>query len=87
MEQRTLKNVNDYLNTNINSYLETSVGQSSNMYLNVVQFWMPVLMRPLWGGVKTQRVFPWISVLRKNKKKEMLFRKKNWAWVWALAHY
>jgi hypothetical protein len=37
MEQRTLKNVNDYLNTNIYSYLETSGGQSSNLYLNVVR--------------------------------------------------
>ncbi len=27
MEQRTLRNVNNYLNTNIYSYLETSVGQ------------------------------------------------------------
>jgi hypothetical protein len=33
-----LKNVNDYLNTNIYSYLETSVGQSSNLCLNVVNF-------------------------------------------------
>ncbi len=38
MEQRTLKNVNTYLNTNIYSYLETSGGQSSNLYINVVHF-------------------------------------------------
>jgi hypothetical protein len=38
MEQHTLKNVNNYLNTNIYSYLETSCGQSSNPYLNVVTF-------------------------------------------------
>jgi hypothetical protein len=38
MEQRTFKNVNNYLNTNIYSYLETSGGQSSNLYLNVVHF-------------------------------------------------
>ncbi len=38
MEQCALKNVNNYLNTNIYSYLETSGGQSSNLYLNVVQF-------------------------------------------------
>jgi hypothetical protein len=31
-----LKNVNNCLNTNIYSYLETSGGQSSNLYLNVV---------------------------------------------------
>ncbi len=38
MEERALKNVNNYLNTNIYSYLETSGGQSSNLYLNVLQF-------------------------------------------------
>ncbi len=32
------KNVNNYLNTNIYSYLETSGGQSSIPYLNLVQF-------------------------------------------------
>ncbi len=38
MEQRTFKNVNNCLNTNIYSYLETSGGQSYNLYLNVVHF-------------------------------------------------
>ncbi len=38
MEQHTLKNVNNCLNTNISSYLETSGGQSYNLYLNVVNF-------------------------------------------------
>ncbi len=38
MEQHTFKNANNCLNTNINSYLETSRGQSSNLYLNVVHF-------------------------------------------------
>jgi hypothetical protein len=38
MEQRTFKNVNNYLSTNIYSYLETSGDQSSNLYLNVVHF-------------------------------------------------
>ncbi len=38
MEQHALKNINNCLNTNIYSYLETSVGQSSNKYLNVVYF-------------------------------------------------
>jgi hypothetical protein len=32
------KNVKNCLNTNIYSYLETSVGQSSDPYLNVVHF-------------------------------------------------
>jgi len=38
MEQRVLKIVNNCLNTNIYSYLETSSGQSYNPYLNVVHF-------------------------------------------------
>ncbi len=38
MEQRTLKNVKDCLNTNIYSYLETSGDQSSKLYLNDVHF-------------------------------------------------
>jgi hypothetical protein len=32
------KTVNNYLNTNMYSYLETPGGQSSNLYLNVVHF-------------------------------------------------
>jgi hypothetical protein len=38
MEQHALKNINNCLNTNIYSYLETSGVQSSNPYLNVVHF-------------------------------------------------
>jgi hypothetical protein len=38
MEQHTFKNINNCLNTNIYSYLQTSGGQSSNPYLNVVHF-------------------------------------------------
>ncbi len=38
MQQHALKNVNNYLNHNIYSYLETSGGQSSNLYLNVAHF-------------------------------------------------
>jgi len=38
MEQHTLKNINNCLNTNIYSYLETSGGQSSNQYLNALHF-------------------------------------------------
>jgi len=48
MEQRTLENVNSCLNTNIYSYLQTSGGQSYNLYLNVVHFLTPVLIRHLW---------------------------------------
>jgi len=38
MEQQALKNVNSCMNTNIYSYLETSGGQSSIPYSNVVHF-------------------------------------------------
>ncbi len=38
MEQRTLKIVNNHLNMNFYSYLETSGGQSSDLYFNVVHF-------------------------------------------------
>ncbi len=38
MEQRTLKNVNNCLNTSIYSNLEASGGQSYNPFLNVVHF-------------------------------------------------
>jgi hypothetical protein len=37
-EQHALKNVNNCLNTNIYSYLETSGGHKSNLHLNVVHF-------------------------------------------------
>ena len=38
MEQHALKNVNNCLITNIYPHLETSGGQSPNLYLNVVHF-------------------------------------------------
>jgi hypothetical protein len=38
MEEHTLKIVNNYLNTSIYFYLETSVRQSYNLYFNVVIF-------------------------------------------------
>jgi len=38
MKQYALKNVNSCLNINIYSYLETSVGQSFKLFLNVVHF-------------------------------------------------
>jgi hypothetical protein len=39
IEQNALKNVNICLNTNIYSYLETSGGQSSHLYLNFAHFY------------------------------------------------
>ncbi len=38
MEKWAFKNVNNCENTNIYFYLETSGGQSPNLYLNVVHF-------------------------------------------------
>ncbi len=38
IEEHVLKNVNNCWNTNIYSYLETSGGESFNIYLNVVHF-------------------------------------------------
>ncbi len=38
MEQHALKNAINCLKTNIYSYLETSGGQSSNLYLKVVHY-------------------------------------------------
>jgi len=48
MEQHTLKIVNNCLNTNIYSYIETSGGQNYNLYLNVVHFLTPILIKHLW---------------------------------------
>jgi hypothetical protein len=41
MEKLTLKN--NCLNNNISSYLETSGGQKSNLYLNVVHFFNTIV--------------------------------------------
>jgi hypothetical protein len=48
MEQPALKKVNNYLNTNIYSSLETCGAQSSNLYLNLVQFFNT---RVIWTSV------------------------------------
>jgi hypothetical protein len=48
LEQHTLKSVNNCLNTSIYSYLETSGGQSFDLYLNVAHFSATVLIRHLW---------------------------------------
>jgi hypothetical protein len=61
MEQCALKNVNNYSNTNIYSYLETSGGQSSNLYLNVVHFLTPALNRYLWQ-IKTVVFLHWCLI-------------------------
>jgi hypothetical protein len=38
MEQHVIKSVNECLNTNIYSYLETPGDHSSYLYLNIVHF-------------------------------------------------
>ncbi len=55
MGQHAFKNVKICLNTNIYSYLETSGGQGSNLYLNAVGFSTPVLIRHMW---QLKAVFP-----------------------------
>jgi len=55
------KNVNNCLNTKIYSYLETSGGQSYNLYLNVVHFSTPVLIRYLWQ-IKTVVFLHWCLI-------------------------
>jgi hypothetical protein len=49
MEQRALKHVNNCLNTNIYSHLETSGGQSSSLYLNVVNFFNTHVHGTAWA--------------------------------------
>ncbi len=48
MEQHALKNINRCWKTKITFYLGSSGGLSSNVYLNVVHFFTPVLIRHLW---------------------------------------
>ncbi len=61
MEQCTLKNVSNCLNTNVYSYLETSGGPSYFLYLNVVHFLKPVLIRHLWQ-LKTVVFLHWCII-------------------------
>ncbi len=61
MEQCTLKNVSNYLNSNIYSYLETSGDQSSNQYLNVVHFLTPELITHFWQ-IKTVVFLRWCLI-------------------------
>jgi hypothetical protein len=55
------KNVNNCLNTNIYSYLETCGGQSFNLYLNVVHFLTPVQIIHLWH-LKTGVFMHWCLI-------------------------
>ncbi len=55
------KNVNNCLNSNFCSYLETAGGQSYNLYLNVVHFFKPVLIRHLWH-LKTVIFLHWCII-------------------------
>jgi len=61
MEHHALKIVNNCLNTNIYYYLETSGGQSSNLYLYVVHFLTPVLIKHLWQ-LKTAVFLHWCLI-------------------------
>jgi hypothetical protein len=59
MEQCTFKNVNIYLNFNIYSYIDTSGGP--DLYLNVVNFSTPELIRHLWQ-LKTVVYLHWCLI-------------------------
>ncbi len=61
LKHLALKGVNNCLNTNIYSYLETSGGQSSNLYLNVVLFSTAVLILNLWQ-LKTVVFLHWCLI-------------------------
>ncbi len=61
MEECTLRNVNNALNTNIYSYLETSGGQSYNLYLKVIHFSTPVSIRHMWQ-LKTVVFLHWCLI-------------------------
>jgi hypothetical protein len=60
MEQHAFKNINNYLNTYFYSYLETSVGQSSNSYLYVVHFFQHQSLLEIYGSLR--HLFPCIGV-------------------------
>jgi len=51
MEQHALKNVNNCLNTNIDSYLEKSGGKSYHLYLNVVHFFNTSVNSDICGSL------------------------------------
>jgi hypothetical protein len=52
MEQCALKDVNNCLNTNIYSYLETSGGVSYNIYLNVLHFFNTKYQLDIYGSLR-----------------------------------
>ncbi len=52
MEQRASKIVNNCLNTNIYSYLQTSGGQSYNLNLNVVHFFQHQSYLDICGSLR-----------------------------------
>ncbi len=65
MELHALKSVNICLNANINSFLETSGGQSSILYLKLMFIFLtPVLLRHLWH-IKTV-AFPVLCLIRND---------------------
>jgi hypothetical protein len=55
------KNGSNYLNTNIYPYLKTSGDQSSSLYLSIVCFSTPGLIRPLWQ-LKTAVFLHWCLI-------------------------
>ncbi len=60
MEQLTFKNVNNCLNTSIYSYLLTSGGQSSNLFINVIHFFNTSVKLDICGN--SRQLFSCIGV-------------------------
>ncbi len=52
MDQHALKNVSNCLNCNIYPYFEKSGGQSSNLYLNVVNFFQRHCKLDICGNLR-----------------------------------
>ncbi len=61
MEKLALKKCKQCLNTNIYSCLETSGGQNSNLYLNVIHFFQHMCELDICGSLKL--LFSCIGVL------------------------
>jgi hypothetical protein len=71
--------VNNCLNTNIYSYSETSGGQSSNLYIMLLVFSTPVLIRHLWQ-LKTAVFLHWClirAILLQNLKRKVEFTQNS----------
>jgi hypothetical protein len=80
MEKRTLKNVNNCLNTNIYPSLETYGGQSLNLHLNVDHFFNTSVNRYLWQ-LKTVVFLHWCLICAVLLFKLQANIRLGWKWM------